>query len=91
MIIHYQIKVEGKVQGVFYRVSTQKKAKELGLNGIVKNQEDGSVEIEAEGKEDVLQEFIEWCKKGPLLAKVTSVLVERKDFQNYTGFEIAYS
>ncbi|WP_020530170.1 acylphosphatase [Flexithrix dorotheae] len=91
MVIHIGIKVEGKVQGVFYRATTQKKANALGIKGTVKNQEDGSVYIEAEGEETILNEFVEWCKKGPLLAKVASVQTEKKELQNYNSFEIVYS
>jgi acylphosphatase len=46
---HYQITVSGKVQGVWFRKSTQDKARELGLRGFVRNQPDGSVYIEASG------------------------------------------
>lgn len=49
MKLQFNITVEGKVKGVWFRKHTQIKAKELGLNGIVKNQKDGSVYIEAIG------------------------------------------
>lgn len=67
------IKVFGKVQGVYFRMFTQKKMKELGLLGVVKNNEDGTVSIDAEGPEYVLQELVEWSKSGSPQAKVERV------------------
>ena len=48
---HLEIKIFGKVQGVFFRSSARQKAGELGLSGFAENLADGSVEIEAEGGE----------------------------------------
>ena len=69
------IKAIGKVQGVWYRASTQKEAIKLGLNGFVRNEPDGSVYIEATGEEEALNTFIKWCKRGPELAHVTEIVV----------------
>ena len=49
MIKHFDITVQGKVQGVWFRDSTMKEAKRLGINGFVRNEPDGSVYVEAEG------------------------------------------
>ena len=54
--------VTGVVQGVFFRVNTEKKARELDLKGWVRNTEDGEVEIIAQGSKESLQSLIEWCK-----------------------------
>lgn len=84
----YRIKVKGKVQGVFYRASTQAKAKELGLNGWVANEEDGSVLIEAEGEVQKLDKLLEWCRQGPGAAVVNDVEYEETEPQAVSGFEI---
>lgn len=84
----YKIDVFGKVHGVYYRADTCRKAGELNINGTVKNMPDGSVQIIAEGEEDKLEEFIQWCNNGPLLAKVSSVNVLDINFYGYSGFEI---
>lgn len=68
--------VEGKVQGVYYRASTAKRAGALGLVGWVKNLADGRVEIHAQGEADALEDLVRWCHKGPVLAKVTKVIHE---------------
>jgi len=81
--------VSGRVQGVFYRANTRKKAKELGIKGWVRNLYDGRVEITAEGKEEDIKKFIEWCKKGPELAFVENIKVEWKDYKgNYKDFSV---
>jgi acylphosphatase len=88
MTKHYTILVSGKVQGVFYRVSTVEKAIELGLKGYAQNLPDGRVLIEAEGHEESLQKLIEWCKKGPSRAVVTNVDVVESAMMNYTDFAV---
>ena len=84
----YRINVKGKVQGVFYRSSTQAKAKELGLSGWVRNEEDGSVLIEAEGEEQKLEKLLDWCRKGPGAAVVNDVEFEEIEPKGVNGFEV---
>ena len=83
-----QLKKSGTVQGVFFRQSAQQKAIELGISGWVRNCEDGSVEVEAEGEESALQKFIAWCHRGPDRAKVSNLEIKTIEPQNYEGFEI---
>jgi len=73
--------IHGKVQGVFFRASTQNKAKELGLRGFVRNREDGTVEIVAEGYEDQLSELVNWCHTGPEMAIVDSVQSDWRPYE----------
>jgi acylphosphatase len=68
--------VSGKVQGVWYRASTQEQANSLGLTGWAKNLPDGRVEVLAFGERDQLLMLHEWLKVGPELAKVTDVTFE---------------
>jgi acylphosphatase len=88
MKILKKVKVSGKVQGVFFRVSTQRKAEELGVKGWVKNEKDGTVVIEAEAQQETLSTFIEWCNQGPQGARVDNVEVSDGEIKNYTSFEI---
>lgn len=67
------ILVKGRVQGVFFRVSTARTATELGIRGHVENLMDGNVRIVAEGTTGNLEKLIEWCGEGPPRAKVESV------------------
>ena len=84
-----KLKIIGQVQGVFYRSEAQKKALSLGLTGWIKNASDGSVECWAEGDQDKLEEFLEWCWQGPSGARVRNVKVEPVEPQNiFNGFNI---
>jgi acylphosphatase len=67
--------VSGLVQGVFYRASTRQKAVELGLSGFAANLPDGRVEVLVVGQESAVAQLIEWLKRGPPAARVTSVEV----------------
>jgi acylphosphatase len=88
MVVHKNIRVTGKVQGVFYRASTVDKAKSLGLNGFVLNEPGGSVYMEAEGEETVVDELIAWAKSGPVRAKVENLEITDGPLQSFKGFEI---
>ncbi len=70
------IVVSGKVQGVWYRASTQEVARALGLKGWVRNLPTGQVEILAQGDKDSIERLVEWCHQGPPAARVTAVDVE---------------
>ncbi len=79
--------VKGKVQGVFYRATTKKVARQAGITGWVKNLPNGDVEIMATGSQEVLQQFVDWCCKGPLGAKVDEIIttdVEEQLFDHFT-------
>jgi acylphosphatase len=65
--------ISGKVQGVFFRHNTYKKARELELSGWVKNISDGRVEVVIEGNQDQVDEMVGWCNRGRPPAKVTDV------------------
>ena len=68
--------VSGRVQGVAYRASACTEARRLGVVGWVKNRDDGSVELEAEGPDDMVAALIQWCHQGPPAASVGRVAVE---------------
>lgn len=72
--------VRGRVQGVYFRASTQREAKRLGLTGWVKNRTDGSVEMCVEGEEESLKEMIAWAHRGPTAARVERVDVRWRGF-----------
>lgn len=66
--------VTGRVQGVFFRDSTRRKAQSLGLTGYAKNLSDGSVEVLACGASGALDKLGEWLREGPRMAVVESVV-----------------
>jgi acylphosphatase len=85
---HLNIKVYGRVQGVFFRHSAKQKARELGVKGFVRNEPDNTVYIEAEGEEENLKQFLDWCHKGPFLASVKKVEVKESEMKNFNDFVI---
>ena len=76
MIKRLIIKVFGRVQGVFFRYSAQEKIQELKIKGFARNEQNGSVYIEAAGEEEKLEEFVQWCRNGPPFAKVDRVEIQ---------------
>jgi len=84
---HYNIIVSGRVQGVFYRASTKQMADLLGVKGFVLNLADGTVYIEAEGDEEIMVKFIQWCHHGPERAEVSHVSISEAPLQGFEMFE----
>jgi acylphosphatase len=68
--------ISGIVQGVFFRSNTREIATSLHITGWVKNLRDGRVEVIAEGPKDKIDQFIQWCHKGPAGASVDTVEIE---------------
>jgi acylphosphatase len=81
--------VSGDVQGVFFRGETRQKARELGLDGWVKNLPDGRVEAVFEGPAEKVEEMVRWCEQGPPHARVESVDSEHGEARgDLGGFEV---
>lgn len=78
----------GRVQGVWFRASTQHQAERLGLTGWVRNLPDGRVEGWAEGPEDRLDALEAWLAHGPDQAQVTSLSAERVPAQGHSTFSV---
>jgi acylphosphatase len=79
--------VSGKVQGVFYRASTARRARELGINGYAINLPNGQVEVLACGAPEAVQTLCEWLREGPSTAHVTGVEVsDARDIEIPDGF-----
>lgn len=68
-----EVRISGKVQGVWYRASAAREAEERGLHGWVRNADDGSVEACVEGPRAQIEDFLTWCRKGPPAARVDAV------------------
>jgi acylphosphatase len=71
-----RVVIDGRVQGVGFRFSTQREAMALGLGGWVRNLYDGRVEAEFEGPRGTLEAMLAWCRGGPAFARVSNVEVE---------------
>jgi len=83
--------IHGRGQMVFFRDSTRRQAKKLGLAGWVSNQEDGTVKVVAEGEQENLEKLIKWCYNGPNIAKVDKIDIQwQKATGQFEKFEIRY-
>jgi acylphosphatase len=85
---HINIRITGKVQGVSFRATTKAVADQMGVRGIVRNEKDGSLYIEAEGDDLLLEVFLEWCHEGSDRSKIENVEVVPGELKNYQNFEI---
>ena len=89
MVLHFNIKVYGRVQGVFFRVSTQREAARIGLTGFVRNEPDRSVYIEAEGAQEQLDRLLTWIELGgPPQGEVSECKCEEGEVRAFKGFDI---
>ena len=81
--------VSGRVQGVFFRVGAQQKARQLGLTGWAHNTIDGKVEAICEGEKEHVEQFVVWCKEGTTFAKVEHCDVQFEDYKGeFNDFEV---
>lgn len=82
--------IKGEVQGVFYRASAKEVAEELQITGWIRNSQSGDVEAMVSGNENNIQQFVEWCKKGPRKAVVKEIIVKETEteLKDYNGFQI---
>lgn len=81
-----RVRIEGLVQGVWYRAWTTEQAGERGLNGWVRNRHDGSVEAVFSGPEEQVDAMVASCRNGSPLSRVDSVLVEDETEEVESGF-----
>jgi acylphosphatase len=89
--IRRRLIVEGYVQGVFFRATTQEKALEFEVSGWVRNRWDGTVEVLVEGDEGRVAQLVQWCHQGPPGARVMDVRVEEEPHKGeFTGFDVRY-
>ena len=80
--------VHGEVQGVGYRDATLRRARRLGVMGWVRNAEDGSLHVHAEGPERAVEEMVSFLHDGPPAARVTEVAIERVRVEGHEQFAI---
>ena len=88
MIIHLNIKVHGRVQGVGFRKFAKRIANENSISGFCVNQIDGTVYIEIETTQMRADQFLEWMYRGSIMAKVTKIDVEPAKLEGFKYFEI---
>jgi acylphosphatase len=84
--VRRKVIVQGEVQGVYFRDSTEEEAERQGVAGWVTNRSDGSVEAVFEGDEDAVERLVEFCRSGPSSASVENVEVSEEEPEGLSGF-----
>jgi acylphosphatase len=85
-ITRYHLLIEGRVQGVGYRLSAQTTAQKIGVTGWVRN---GRVEMVAEGEPTKLNQLVDWAWQGPRFAEVTDIsITEQTATDEFNTFEV---
>ena len=82
--------VSGKVQGVYFRANTRDTAREEGVDGWVRNLDDGRVEVVFEGSEEDVERLVEFCHEGSPAARVDDVEVDYEQPQGEDGFRVRW-
>ena len=83
--------LSGRVQGVSFRASIRSKAKQLNINGWVKNLRDGRVEAVFSGNTEDVEQMIDYVKKGPRLARVNKVELDEEEYKDeFNSFQIRF-
>ena len=80
--------VSGRVQGVFFRDSTRREARRLGVTGWVCNRADGRVEAWFEGDPVAVAQLVTWCQEGPRHADVDDVEVREVEPDGSDRFDV---
>ncbi len=83
--------VRGRVTGVLFRASVERRAERLGLTGYVRNAPGGTVEVVAEGPTEALEALVAYLRVGPPAARVDDVATKWADYRGeYTNFSVRY-
>ncbi len=83
-----RVLVHGRVQGVWFRGSTEAEAQRTGARGWVRNRCDGSVEAVFEGTREVVEAMVGYCRTGPRWAEVERVDVTPEDPEGLADFRV---
>jgi acylphosphatase len=87
--IRCRVVVRGRVQGVWFRASVAEAARGCGVDGWVRNRSDGAVEAAFEGRPEVVERLVEYCRHGPPGAQVMRVDTHIEPLHGETIFTIA--
>lgn len=88
MLVRAHVFISGRVQGVFFRMYTQREAQALKLGGWVKNLPDGRVEAVFEGEKEAVNEMLAWCWSGSPSAEVSDVKVSWEKPEGMRDFSV---
>jgi len=87
-IINLGLLIRGEFTNTGFRFSTMKEAYHIGIKGIVKNTEEGSIYIEAEGKKNQLDQFTDWCNSMKKEISISQIQISENEVKHYKEFNI---
>jgi acylphosphatase len=87
-VVRYRVLVSGRVQGVFFRDTCRRLAREHGVAGWIRNLPDGRVEAVFEGPPEDVRHLVDWAHTGPRLAAVDDVAVQPEPPEGLAAFRI---
>jgi len=91
MLSRAHVTVSGIVQGVYFRAHARDLARRLGVNGFIRNTDDGGVEAVFEGTIEGITKMLDFCRKGPPGSHVQHVDVSWEDFKGeFRSFEVLH-
>ncbi|MFB6281371.1 MAG: acylphosphatase [Haloferacaceae archaeon] len=88
--VRAHVHVSGRVQGVYYRANTRDAARDAGVDGWVRNLDDGRVEAVFEGPREAVERMVEWCHEGSPAARVEDVEVTYEEPRGEDGFRVRW-
>jgi len=87
-MLRRRVVVHGRVQGVWFRGSTEIEARAAGLSGWVRNRPDGTVEAVFEGPPEAVARLVAYCRQGPRSARVDRIEEFEEAPEGLTGFRV---
>jgi acylphosphatase len=87
-MIRRRVTVHGRVQGVFFRDTTRRRAASCGVAGWVRNRPDGALEAVFEGDGEAVEQMVAFCREGPRGASVERLEVSGEEPEGLSAFEV---
>ncbi len=85
---HLNLIISGKIKNVGFRFMAMQAAYKYGVFGFARRKRDGKIYIEAEGEDENMENFVDWCKVGPIGAEVKEIDIEDGEVQEFTAFDV---
>ena len=87
---HLNLIISGKVQHIGFRFMAMQAAYKYGVFGFARNKSNGTIYIEAEGEEENLNNFVDWCKVGPVGASIKEIEMVEDEMKDFTSFDVKH-
>jgi acylphosphatase len=85
-----RVRISGRVQGVFFRASCARLARDLGISGWIRNRPEGDLEAVFQGPDPAVGDMLTWCRHGPPAARVEGIEIRAEQPLRDTGFRVEH-